>query len=561
MLAGEEKVASSRAYATASSSTWSAGRARFARPELGGLGAEHDAAREEQVHRGRRPGEPGQDPCDPVLGNEPAASEGRRHLRVIGDEADVAHQRENEPDPGDRPVHRGDDRLGDRRRERLRAVVFTALRAVDVAGAERLQVLHVGPRAETAPRAGDDDRPHLGVGRAFFEQVEVRAAQLGRPRVQAIGTVESQYGDSAFDGLRDHFAHVSLNLTPPISMVSCRPGHLDLDLDDPVGVARFERNVTVVELSRVGSAPRNSPQRAAVDGRVRYLDRHAAELARARRCRPCSVQSGPPQRHDPGGSARSSETIAPRVSAGWRWVPEMSVEVELPDDAHAHRRPRARAPRRGRRTGRSPCSRRRRAGRGSGPRPCPAGWARRPRGRRRRSRRRRCGGRTHPTPGSANGSPRPSSERSRSETGREVAGHQHRLSQPHAGFCAHRHRRYRARAHSLSRVSEAQALVRLGVEELASAPHGIKALHLAIAQARVRRRRAGGAPRQGRARRDLRRRLRRAWPGHPPRRPRARGGDRPQVHAAPVRVAAGRDGASRSSTGSSATRSRRSGTS
>jgi hypothetical protein len=31
-------------------------------------------------------------------------------------------------------------------------------------------------------------------------------------------------------------------------------------------------------------------------------------------------------------------------------------------------------------------------------------------------------------------------------------------------------------------VSEAQALVRLGVEELASAPQGLKAFHLAIAQ-------------------------------------------------------------------------------
>jgi len=36
--------------------------------------------------------------------------------------------------------------------------------------------------------------------------------------------------------------------------------------------------------------------------------------------------------------------------------------------------------------------------------------------------------------------------------------------------------------HTLRVVSEAQALVRLGVEELASAPHGIKGLHLAIAK-------------------------------------------------------------------------------
>ncbi len=36
--------------------------------------------------------------------------------------------------------------------------------------------------------------------------------------------------------------------------------------------------------------------------------------------------------------------------------------------------------------------------------------------------------------------------------------------------------------HSLPRVSEAQALVRLGAEQLASAPHGIKGFHLAIAK-------------------------------------------------------------------------------
>ena len=45
------------------------GQRAVGQTQLGGLGAEDDAAREEQVHRRRRPDEPGQDPRHPVLGN------------------------------------------------------------------------------------------------------------------------------------------------------------------------------------------------------------------------------------------------------------------------------------------------------------------------------------------------------------------------------------------------------------------------------------------------------------------------------------------------------------
>jgi pimeloyl-ACP methyl ester carboxylesterase len=48
--------------------------------------------------------------------------------------------------------------------------------------------------------------------------------------------------------------------------------------------------------------------------------------------------------------------------------------------------------------------------------------------------------------------------------------------------CAHPHRRYLAGRIISATVSEAQALVRLGAEELASAPQGIKAFHHATAE-------------------------------------------------------------------------------
>ena len=90
-----------------------------------------------------------------------------------------------------------------------------------------------------------------------------------------------------------------------------------------------------------GNAEHLSPARR---DRRRFGDCHrdADQASRTRRGRSCPVHSGPPQRHVPFGRDRSSETIAPRMSAGCRWVPEMSGRSISPHDADAqplHARP------------------------------------------------------------------------------------------------------------------------------------------------------------------------------------------------------------------------------
>jgi len=64
--------------------------------------------------------------------------------------------------------------------------------AIDIPRPDRLEVLHVCTGTEPAARAGDDDRADLGVGGALLEQVEVGAAELRRPRVQAVGPIEGE---------------------------------------------------------------------------------------------------------------------------------------------------------------------------------------------------------------------------------------------------------------------------------------------------------------------------------------------------------------------------------
>ena len=56
--------------------------------------------------------------------------------------------------------------------------------------------------------------------------------------------------------------------------------------------------------------------------------RRPRSSARSRRREPCAgappVQAGPAHRHEPSGSAQSTDTIAPGTSLGCRWVPAMS---------------------------------------------------------------------------------------------------------------------------------------------------------------------------------------------------------------------------------------------
>ena len=181
---------------------------------------------------------------------------------------------------------------------------------------------------------------------------------------------------------------------------------------------------------RAPRAPR--AQRAATRPRVVDRDGDPGQRARraARAIRP--VHSGPPHRQPPYGSERSSETIAPRMSAGCRCVPEMSGR----SICHTTRTPellaRARARRRGPRCRRSPCSRRRRrCARAAGRPPCRRASARRSRGSSRRSRTRRSRARTARRRGRGTARPgraaRAAARRSRLEIGRD----EHRLAQPH----------------------------------------------------------------------------------------------------------------------------------
>src|SRR5204863_9632661 len=121
--------------------------------ELGRSFGEQDASRQEQVQRPGGPYEPREDPGDAVLGDQAATGEGGGDLRALGGEPDVAHERLDQADAGDRAVDRRDDRLRNRQWERLRAPVTTACGGLQAVLADRAQLIHVGAGAEAAPGA------------------------------------------------------------------------------------------------------------------------------------------------------------------------------------------------------------------------------------------------------------------------------------------------------------------------------------------------------------------------------------------------------------------------
>src|SRR5207237_652429 len=107
-----------------------------------------------------------QGPADAVLGDQAAARERGRELRLRGGETQIAVERDDEAEPGARAVDGGDDRLGDRgeirvplleirpgarverrgrRRDRARAAIL----------GETRKPRHVGTGAETAAGAGE----------------------------------------------------------------------------------------------------------------------------------------------------------------------------------------------------------------------------------------------------------------------------------------------------------------------------------------------------------------------------------------------------------------------
>src|SRR5207244_3442207 len=91
-----------------------------------------------------------------------------------------------------------------------------------------LQMLHVGPGAEPAPGAGDDDRPDVLARGAILEQVEVQGLQLWCPCVEPFGPVQRQQCDVILDLPQHDLAHRSSSVetntkrTPAISSGSGR---------------------------------------------------------------------------------------------------------------------------------------------------------------------------------------------------------------------------------------------------------------------------------------------------------------------------------------------------
>ena len=138
--------------------------------------------------------QPRQQPGDAVLGDQSAARERRRELRVRRGEADVAVERLDQAEAGGGAVDRRDHRLADGQRVRPRPRTV-AQRGVRGGLGERaeLEVAQVGAGAEAAPGARDDDRPDLGVVLGLVEPGVVALLERVRPGVQPLGAVEREH--------------------------------------------------------------------------------------------------------------------------------------------------------------------------------------------------------------------------------------------------------------------------------------------------------------------------------------------------------------------------------
>ena len=153
-------------------------------------------------------------------------------------EAQVAVAGEHEADPGGRPVHCSDDRLGD---AELEGEVGIELRAHAVAGhghvvAEpgvvgtpldmALQRPRVGTGTEAPARTGDDDDPDSGVGRGALQQRPVLRVHPARPGVEPVGTVQGDGGDAGVHRVAGDLQLGQLHVSPGWRSGrggSCRP--------------------------------------------------------------------------------------------------------------------------------------------------------------------------------------------------------------------------------------------------------------------------------------------------------------------------------------------------
>src|SRR6188472_51374 len=159
------------------------------------LGQEGPSGKQQvECRRGAR--QAWQHPGETVLGDQAASGEGRRQLRAARREADVAHHRDYEAEAGAGAVDRGDHRLAKRSRQALRAWVGLRLGAALL---DFPEIVEVGAGAEAAAGPGEDDRSHAWVRIGFLEAIEVGAAELGRPGVESLGSVQRDSRHAVLD--------------------------------------------------------------------------------------------------------------------------------------------------------------------------------------------------------------------------------------------------------------------------------------------------------------------------------------------------------------------------
>ena len=125
---------------------------------------------------------------------------------------------------------------------------------------------HVHARAERAPGAGDDDRPHTGVSRRVVEAREVLVLHRDAPRVLPIGVVQRDRGDTVGDvvvheilvgherGTSFHGTVLSTR-TSPGSPRSCSPMMLRWISSVPPSIELARERTTCIDGDGSATAP------------------------------------------------------------------------------------------------------------------------------------------------------------------------------------------------------------------------------------------------------------------------------------------------------------------
>ena len=167
----------------------------------------HKLARQQQLAGASVSDDAGQEPGGPHVGaGEADLGEEKRDFRGFRGHADVARRGDHRARAGRRAVHGPDDRppAAPHRENQIAREPRELLERFQVAPQQRADdVLDVAARTKRAPRAGDDDRAHLGLG----IQPPKRVAQLGidleGERIQPLGPIERNRRDVRLHPIAD----------------------------------------------------------------------------------------------------------------------------------------------------------------------------------------------------------------------------------------------------------------------------------------------------------------------------------------------------------------------